>query len=332
MLDIGQQMTGKPIRTAVIGCGQLGRFHAEKYAFLANSELVAVADINPENAERVAAQSNCRAYTNYEDLLDQVDAVSIACTTSAHYRIAKHCLSAGKHVLVEKPMTTTLQQADEIIQLAKDNQLILQVGHLERFNSVIKEVRSWVKEPRFISSTRLSSFQPRVSDVNVILDLMIHDIDLIQSMVDSPIETILATGESVLSEYIDLANARIQFKNGCVANVTASRINHRNQRILHIAQNQSYVNIDMQNCRMQFNTLTNEFKEGIQVIQRDSKRFKRSDALLIEIEEFLDCIATGKKPQVDGQAGRAALQTALNITESVQLHNLKYHFDTSVHE
>jgi predicted dehydrogenase len=323
-------MASNPIRTAVIGCGYLGRFHAQKYALLANSELVAVSDISREAAEKVAAETNCQAYTDYQDFLDQVDAVSIACTTSAHYQIAKRCLEAGKHVLVEKPMTTTLEQADDIIEIAKKNNLILQVGHLERFNSVIKEVRSWVKEPRFISSTRLSSFQPRVSDVNVILDLMIHDIDLIQSMVDSPIETIQATGESVLSEYIDLANARIQFKNGCVANVTASRINHRNQRLLHIAQNQSYADIDMQNGRMQYNTLTDEVKDGVQVIERESKRLEKSDALLIEIEEFLHCITNGEQPQVDGPAGRAALQTALSITQSVQLHNLKYRIDVNV--
>jgi predicted dehydrogenase len=286
--------------------------------------LIGVADINPAVAEAVALETKSQPYTNYEDLLDAVQAVSIACTTSAHYKIAKQCLAAGKHVLLEKPMTTTLEQADEIIKLANDNRLILQVGHLERYNRVITDVRGWVKEPRFIASTRLSSFQPRVSDVNVILDLMIHDIDLIQSMVDSPIETIHATGESVLSEYIDLANARIQFKNGCVANVTASRINHRNQRMLHIVQNQSYVDIDLQNGRMQFNTLTNEIKDGIQVIHRETKRLKKNDSLLIEIEEFLSSITNHTQPLVDGKAGRAALQTALSITQSIQLHNLKY--------
>ena len=323
-------MIGRPIRTAVIGCGYLGRFHAQKYAQLPISQLVAVCDLDLTKAEAIAHETGSTAYTHYFDFLNQVDAISIVCTTSAHYTIAKHCLTAGKHVLLEKPMTNTLTQADELIQLAKSQDLILQIGHLERFNSVIQEIRSWVKEPRFISSTRLSCFQPRVTDVNVILDLMIHDIDLIQSMVNSPIESINATGESVLSHSIDIANARIQFKNGCVANATASRINHRNQRQLHIIQNQSYVDIDLQNGRMQFNTMTDEIHNGFQVIQRESKRLKKNDALLIEISEFLDCITEKRQPQVDGVAGRTALETALSITQSVQLHNIKYRINSNI--
>lgn len=320
-------MTEKRLRTAVIGCGYLGRFHAQKYALLPNNDLVAVCDLNLKQAQAVAEEVNCQPYTDYLAFLDQVDAISIVCTTSAHYAIAKRCLQAGKHILLEKPITTTIAEADEIVALAKAKGVVLQVGHLERFNSVIQEARSWINTPRFISSSRLSSFKIRCSDVNVILDLMIHDIDLIQSMVNSPIETIHATGESVLSDYIDLANARIQFANGCVANVTASRINHRNQRTLHIVQNQSYADIDLQNGRIQFNTLTDQVEDGIQVIHRESKRLKRNDALLIEIEEFIDCITHKRQPQVDGQAGRAALETALHITQSVKDHNTKYTSD-----
>ena len=316
--------TKNVLKTAVIGCGYLGRFHAQKYAALPNSELVAVSDLSLKRAQAVATEVGCLAYTDYLDFLDKVDAISIVCTTSAHYAIAIRCLEAGKHVLIEKPMTTTLAQADELINLARDKELTLQVGHLERFNSVIQELRPWIKAPRFISSSRLSAFQLRCSDVNVILDLMIHDIDLIQSMVDSPIIDIQATGESVLSEFIDLANARIQFENGCVANVTASRINKRNQRTLHIAQNQSYVDLDLQNGRIQYSTLTNEINNGVHVIKRESRRLKRSDALMIEITEFLDCITQKRQPQVDGHAGRAALKTALAITDSVKQHNQKY--------
>jgi predicted dehydrogenase len=317
-------MAGECIRTAVIGCGYLGRFHAQKYAQLPNNALVAVSDLDLSRAQAVADETDCTAYSNYLDFLEKVDAVSIVCTTSAHYKIAKHCLEAGKHVLIEKPMTTTLEQADEIIALAKEKGVTLQVGHLERFNGVIQELRPWVKSPRFISSIRLAPFNLRCSDVNVILDVMIHDIDLIQSMVDSPIKTIQATGDSVLSDFIDLANARIQFENGCVANVTASRINHRGQRMLHIAQNQSYADIDLQNGRIQLNTLSDKKKDGIQVIDRETRRIKKTDALLIEIEEFLDCITHQKQPQVDGHAGRAALETALKITQSIKQHNLEY--------
>lgn len=313
-----------PLKTAVIGCGYLGRFHAQKYAQLPNSELIAVCDLNKENAEAVAEEVGCEAHTQISSFIDQVDALSIACTTSAHYLIAKQCLEAGKHVLLEKPMTTTLQEADELIAIAKAKNLILQIGHLERFNPSIQEIKPWLKEPRFISCSRLASFKRRCSDVSVILDLMIHDIDLVQSMVNSPIADVQAIGESVLSDYIDLANARIQFENGCVANFTASRINHRNQRTLHIAQADSYVDIDMQNGHVKYSTVTSETSDGIRIIDRELRRTAKADALLDEITEFLACIKENRQPAANGDAGREALKTALTILESVHKHNELY--------
>ena len=314
------------IIVAVVGVGYLGRYHAQKYAALPNAHLVAVCDADIERALSVAEENQTEALSDYKQLIGKVHAVSIATPTPYHFAIGEFFLSHGVHVLMEKPITTTILEANQLIQLAEKNNLILQTGHLERFNNAVTAVRPYIKTPRFIESTRLAPFKLRGTDVNVILDLMIHDIDLIQSMVDADIEHIDASGSIVLSQSIDIANARIKFTNGCVANVTASRVSLRSERTLRIFQSNNYLVIDLSHKRIALHKKSDvDIHPGIPQMTRELFRFENGDALLDQIKDFLRCIETGKKPQVCGLAGKKALETAIRITDIVQHNNDRYH-------
>lgn len=303
------------LRTAVIGVGYLGKFHAEKYAQLANSNLIAVVDANPDNAAAIADKLGCQALGDYKQLFGQVDAVSIAAPTSYHYAIAKDCIEQGIHVLIEKPITVTVAEADELIALAEQHKVLIQVGHLERFNAALLALGDKLGQPRFIESHRLAPFNPRANDVNVVLDLMIHDIDIIQNMVQSPIKSIAASGTSVLTQITDLANARIEFENGCVANVTASRVSLKTERKMRIFQQESCITIDFQNRALKIYSVGDkEMFPGIPEIASEESVFENNDALKVEIEAFLHSIQSGTPTQVSGLDGRQALATAQHIS------------------
>lgn len=303
------------IKCAVIGAGYLGKFHAEKYTLLDGCELTAVVDIDERAAKQVAAKYNTTALTNYRDLLGKVDAVSIVVPTSLHHKVARDFLNNGSHVLVEKPITVTLDEADELIAIARDNKLILQVGHLERFNPALLGLDDFQNKPLFIESHRLSPFNPRANDVSVVLDLMIHDIDIILALVDSEVERIDASGTAVLTQGTDIANARLVFKSGCVANVTASRISMKTERKMRMFMPCSYISIDFQNrALVRHRTGDQEMFPGIPEIVTEESVFENGDALLEEIRHFVNCVHTGKKPLVSGEAGKRALETATAIT------------------
>ncbi len=304
----------KKLKCAVIGVGYLGKFHAEKYASLPDCELVAVVDVDASVAGRVASGYGAKSYTDYRELLGQVDAVSIVVPTTYHHAVAKDFLQAGAHVLVEKPITVTVAEADELIELAKMRQLVLQVGHLERFNPAVLGLETDEK-PLFIESHRLSPFNPRANDVSVVLDLMIHDIDIILALVDSELERIDASGTAVLTGGTDIANARLLFANGCVANVTASRISMKMERKMRMFRPSSYVSVDFQNRVLtKHRTGTKEMFPGIPEIVTEESVFESGDALLEEIKHFVNCIQTGDNPLVSGEAGKRALATAIQIT------------------
>ncbi len=305
----------RKIKCAVIGVGYLGRFHAQKYQLIEHAELVAVSDVNKDSCMSVANELNVPAYFDYRELFGKVDAVSIAATTSAHYEIAKHCLAEGIHVLIEKPITETVAQAEELIALAAKHNAKLQVGHLERFNSARLALDAHLEPPLFIESHRLAPFNPRGSDVNVILDLMIHDIDIIQTIVHSPIKHIEAQGAPILSSSIDIANARITFENHCVANVTASRISFKTERKTRIFQANTYISIDYQNKKFAvFQKGNGEMFPGIPDVIRHESMFEAGDALLEEVKSFIQCILNNTTPLVTGEEGSAALATAEQIT------------------
>lgn len=308
--------TMEKIKTAVIGTGYLGKFHAQKYAQLPESELVAVVDTNEDTAREVARRHNTRAYTDYQALLGMVDAVSIVVPTSLHYVVARDFLHAGVHVLIEKPVTVTVDQAEDLISIARDAKRVIQVGHLERFNAALLELDFTRDKPLFIESHRLSPFNPRANDVSVVLDLMIHDIDIILDIVDSEVDRIDASGTAVLTDGIDIANARLVFKSGCVANVTASRVSMKTERKMRMFRPKSYVSVDFQNRALVCHkTGDREMFPGIPEILTEKSQYENGDALREEIHHFLGCIRDNKEPLVSGEAGKRALATAIEISQ-----------------
>lgn len=308
----------KKIRTAVVGVGYLGKFHAEKYSFLPHSELIAVCDTNHQQCQEIAASHGVPAVADYHELIDKVDAVTIAVPTILHHQVAKVFLENKVHVLLEKPIASTVQQAEELIRLANQNKVVFQIGHLERFNCTLMALKHILKSPRFIESYRLAPFRPRGTDVNVMLDLMIHDIDIIQDIVGSAIKRISANGATVLSNETDIANARIEFHNGCVANVTASRVSAKVERKLRIFQHDAFISLDLHDKKLDIHRKgESEMFPGVPEIVREEQAFEPGDALRDEIISFLDCILHNKKPVVTGEDGKKALATAIEITKIV---------------
>lgn len=315
----------KTLKTGVIGVGYLGKFHAEKYATLPQSELIGVCDSSLERAQEIAQAYETKAFTDYHKLLEQVDAVSIAVPTPAHFDVAKACLDAGVHVLVEKPICTSIEDANTLIKMAKDNNVLLQVGHLERFNNAIRAIAPQIKQPRFIESIRLAPFKLRGTDVNVALDLMIHDIDIIHSLVHKHIDFISANGASVLSDFIDIANARLEFTGGCVANVTASRISLKTERRIRIFQDNGYLSLDLDKKKLYIHKKgKGEMFPGVPKIISEEHSFDNGDALKDQIDSFLNCIINGDEPIVTGEDGRDALKVAIDITEIMRKKNLMH--------
>jgi predicted dehydrogenase len=306
------------LRTAVIGVGYLGRFHAQKYAQLPGSELVAVVDARPDARDAVARELGCRAVADHRELLGSVDAVSVVTTTPAHFQIAADFLRAGAHVLVEKPVTETVAQARELIEIAKAAGRVLQVGHLERFNATILAAEPWLANPRFIECQRLAPYKQRGTDVDVVLDLMIHDIDIVQSIVGSDIVAIDAIGTSVFSGEIDIANARLRFANGCVANTTASRVSLKTERKMRVFRDDAYLSLDLQQKILTLIRRRDEpAAEGGLPVSIEEQSFEQGDALKAEIQSFMDCIRSGKRPVVSGEDGLRALETAIRIAAEV---------------
>lgn len=309
-----------PLRAAVIGVGYLGRFHAQKYAALAvanaDVELVGVVDARPETAQRVAQELGVAAFTDYRELLGatpRVDLVSVASTTETHHAVARDCLAAGVHVLAEKPITVTVAQADELIALADARQLVLQVGHLERFNPAWLAVKDKITRPVFIEAHRMAPFKARGIDVSVVLDLMIHDLDLILPLVASPVADLRASGVSVLTDGVDIANARIEFANGCVANLTASRTSTASLRRLRVFQHHEYISIDFGERRIGVTKKREALIEGEAPIDTETFQQPPGDALMTEIQAFVDAVRRGTPPVVSGREGRDALAIALQI-------------------
>ncbi len=303
------------LRTAVVGVGYLGRFHAQKYAAHPACDLVAVVDSDPQRAKAVAAELDCKALTDLGELNGLVDAVSIVTPTRLHHAMAMPLLQAGIHLLVEKPMTTTLDEADALIATADQHGCLLQVGHLERFNPAMVVAAAEVSDPLFIESHRIAPFNPRGADVSVVLDLMIHDIDLILELVDAPLEQMDASGAAVISGDIDIANARLRFGNGCIANVTASRVSPKAERRMRIFQRNAYLALDLQKgvLDIQRRDAQDDAPPSMEQIQHERREAGLNDALADEIDAFLTAIGNRAAPVVSGTDGRRALAAAIEI-------------------
>lgn len=307
----------KSIRAGVIGVGHLGQHHARLYASLPGAQLVGVSDQSIERAKVVAERHGVRVFQTAEELLSHVDVVSVAVPTSGHYAVAKACLLAGKHVLVEKPLAVTPAEAQELVQLAKQKGCCLQVGHSERFNPIMALMRPHIGRPVFIECHRLSGFSERGTDVDVVLDLMIHDLDLVLSLNPGPVEEVRAAGVTVLSSSIDIANARIQFASGCVANLTSSRVSMTKMRRLRLFQKDSYVSIDFQT---RHGTISRrQVKAGEKpTVEVEQLQGGDEEPLKLQLASFLHAASTGTRPVVSGEDGAVAVEVAHQVLQAIE--------------
>jgi predicted dehydrogenase len=298
------------LRTAVVGVGYLGRFHAQKHRALDNVELVAVCDRDAERSRSIAAEVQTAAVLDYRELVGKVDAVTIAATTAEHFAIAQFFLEHGVHCLVEKPLTQTSAEAAVLTKLAAARKLKLQVGHVERFNPALVAARETLTTVRFIECHRLAPFKGRGADVNVILDVMIHDLDVILSLVNSKPTSASAVGIPVLMDDIDIANARIEFANGAIANVTASRVSTTPQRRFRVFQPNQYVSIDFGNGEVRRVSKQGDWREGGAPLHEETWNLEKGDALLAETKAFVDAIVNDTPPVVSGDDALASLELA----------------------
>ena len=332
------------IKVAVLGVGALGQHHARIYSELQKAgkiEFTGLYDANPERAKEISKQHDIPVLSSPEAVLSSAEALSIVTPTTTHFELASQALEAGLHVLVEKPMTEDASQASELVQLAQDNNCVLQVGHVERFNPVFDYLQSVATQPRFIETHRLSPYPKRSMDIGVVLDLMIHDLDIVMAFVNSPIKEVDGVGVAVLSETEDIANARIKFENGCVANLTASRVSPERMRKIRVfsgGESTSYVSLDYQKQEGYIYRIAAEESEKSSLwkkllhakdtaivsefagkkIVREPVPIEKDEPLKLELQHFIQCVAEKQTPKVSGQAGREALEVALEITRQIQ--------------
>ncbi len=295
------------IRVGIIGVGYLGTQHARILSYLEEADLQAVADIDFQKALQIGNRHGVRYFENYEDMIDQIDAAVVATDTSAHFKVSENLLRCGKHVLVEKPITETVDQGERLLELATKNGLILQVGHLERFNPAVEAIENMISDPRFIEVQRLGSFSARSLDIDVVLDLMIHDLDIILALIKDEVVAIKSSGIHVVSEKTDIANARLEFRSGCVASLTASRVHQGKVRKLRIFEPTSYYSIDYIDQEVKVFPLDGR--------QTDIKTLKiqKDEPLKRELKNFLECVDTGKMTKVSGAEGLRALKLAYDV-------------------
>jgi len=299
------------IKVVVVGVGSLGSRHARIYSELPGVELVGVLDTDRERTEEIATQYDCQAFLTLEEIPSSVEAISIVVPTDRHYEVAGGLMNRGYHLLIEKPITDDVSHARELLRLAEKNNLLLQVGHVERFNPGILEIEKIVKEPRFIECHRNAPFQPRGTEVGVVLDLMIHDLDIILYLVSSPVASLEAVGATILSKHEDIANARIKFKSGCIANITTSRVSPAKMRKIRIFQDDAYISLDYMAQTAQIYR-----KEAGRIII-DELPIPRGEPLKLELESFVEAVRLGGKPQVPAEGSLAALEVAVAVTEEV---------------
>lgn len=323
----------KKIKTGIIGTGHLGKIHVKLFKEIQNSDFIGVYDLDFEKAKIVADEFQTKAFKDINELLNEVDAIDIVATTSAHYKLVKAAFAKNKHVFVEKPITSQIWEAEDLVKEADDKNLILQVGHIERFNPALITLEKYELNPVFVQTDRLAQFNSRGTDVAVVLDLMIHDIDIILSLVKSEVKDIKANGVAVVSDSIDIANARIEFENGAVANVTASRISQKKMRKMRMFQRDAYISLDFITGTSEVYRLINPekfpqnpFINFGEIGIGDKKKFvvyeqpevKEVNALKLELEYFIDSILYNKKPIVSGKDGLKALKVAEMIINKIE--------------
>ncbi len=304
------------LRVAVIGTGYLGSIHAKIYKEIRNCELVGICEIDQKRLKDASRQFRVPGYADYNELFDKVDAVSVVVPTKLHHKVAEDFLKHNIHTLVEKPFTTNLTEADSLIETAKKQNLILQVGHIERFNSAFEATQRIVRDPKFIECHRLGPFPNRSLDVGAVLDIMIHDIDIILGLVTSPVKRIESVGINVLTQFEDIANARITFENGCVANLTASRISDEVMRKIRIFQENTYISLDYKDAKACV------YRKNGSVITKENLPIEKEQPLQKELQSFVNCVLEDKEPVVSGPIAREALRVALEIQNQIWQKNI----------
>ena len=312
MLNTHYKGIMRKIKVGIVGVGHLGSIHAKVYSKMDNVELVGVCDCNLERALEVGKKYKVRSFANYTDLFGNVEAASIVVPTSLHYSVAKEFLEHGIHVLIEKPITKTLKEADELIEIAEKKDLIIQVGHVERFNAAVLALEKYLKKPKFVECQRLGPFHKRVDDVGVVLDLMIHDIDIVLGLIKQEVATIEAVGLSTMSDFEDVANVRLTFGDGTIADITASRVTKDVVRKIRIFQEESYISLDYLNQEVTI------FKKTGNKILKEKVKVKKVQPLNEELASFIECVRDHKRPIVSGVEGRRALKVALEIIEKIK--------------
>ena len=308
----------KKLKMGVAGVGHFGKFHAAKIAASPAAELVAVADSNGGQAREVAALYGISGFDEPRDMLGQIDAVTVAVPTRAHFEVAQGFLEAGVHVLLEKPIADNLDDAKRLIALAQEKNLVLQIGHLPRFSGAAQFLHRRLNNPLFIESLRIAPFKPRGTDVSVILDLMIHDLDFILSLVQAPIASIDAAGAPVFSDSEDIANARVKFANGCIANITASRISLKTERQMRIFQSDAYIAVDFDKRKTRIVGKKSAGPVGgFSDVDVEEEGYEEVDELEREVEAFIAAVHDGTPPVVSGEDGLRALEAALSVADSL---------------
>jgi predicted dehydrogenase len=301
----------KDLRVGVVGVGHIGSNHARIYSEISSAEFAAVYDVDVARANSIAKKFGATAAESLDEFVQMVDAASVATPTNTHYEVGKKLLERGKHLLIEKPITDNTGHASDLAELAARNKLILQVGHVERFNPVLSALEQHLTHPRFIEAHRLSPYPERSTDIGVVLDLMIHDLEVILHLVRSPVQSIDAVGVPVLSKGEDIANARIRFENGCVANVTSSRISPERMRKIRVFQEDAYLSLDYQNQSGEI------YRRVAGRITRDKVQITREEPLKQQLTSFIECASTGREPRVSGFQATAALELAVEITKRI---------------
>ena len=316
-------MTDKKIKFGVIGAGRIGTFHTRTLSTLSEVQLVGVCDTNLERATALAKEYNCKPYSDYKEMLKDIEAVIVAAPTPLHHEIGMYCLNQKKHTLLEKPIASTMQQARDLVEAAKQNNVLLQIGHIERFNPAVLEAFKYIKEPKFIAIKRMGPYDPRVSSVGVVLDLMIHDIDLLLTMLKSDVVSIEALGLSAFSKFEDIANVRLKFANGCVADVTASRASFEKARTMNLYQQDAYISVDFMNAKVKIYRKKTPVIKTLDDVEVIFPQVEKQLPMTSEILHFIDCIKNHKIPAPSGEKGAKALQVALDIIDKINCYDVK---------
>ncbi|PAW79578.1 MAG: oxidoreductase [Verrucomicrobia bacterium Tous-C9LFEB] len=303
------------LKVGVVGVGHIGREHARIYSQVPNAEFVGVFDQDPEQCRRIATQYNIKPFTSIDEVANECEAVTIATPTNTHHTLGLHLLDKGRHLLIEKPIADDTAKARDLVQKAKDKGLVLQVGHIERFNPALRALEGMLTRPKFIEAHRLSPYPGRSTDIGVVLDLMIHDLEIVLHLVKSPIVSVDSVGVAVLSKGEDIANARLRFENGCVANLTTSRISPEKLRKIRVFQDDTYLSLDYQGQ-------SGEIYRKVQTqITREKIKVEKDEPLKLEVASFVDCILTKNSPVVSGAQAAAALEVAMKITDQIWANN-----------